>query len=387
MFDVLIVGAGPAGSIAAIVLARAGARVCLIDRAVFPRPKLCGDTLNPAAVAILARLGLRHVVERDVTLLEGMRVTGDGVSISAAYPGSLHGVAVARERLDAALVAAAAEEGADVREQLTARTPRLREEPGRTVVHGAICTAGAGTRVELAARVTIAADGRRSTLAFALGLARHPASPRRWAIGGHAVGVEGLSSYGEMHIRRGHYIGVAPLDGGIANVCLVRRFESPSHDALRNPGDTLLTAAQGDPLLRERFAGATLISKPMVLGPLAVDPVDGAVVPSGLLLAGDAAGFIDPMTGDGLRFALRGGELAAHAALRALEHGWRGVHAWHDRERTREFGPKWRFNRMLRGLVGSSLGVRGAAIGGRVAPGMVRALIRCASDCGAARTA
>lgn len=387
MYDVLIVGAGPAGSIAAIVLARAGARVCLIDRAAFPRPKLCGDTLNPAAVAILNRLGLRHVVERHVTLLEGMRVTGDGVSISAAYPGSLRGVAVARERFDAALAAAAAQAGADVRERLTARTPRLGEASGALVVQGASCTAAAGTRVDLAARVTIAADGRRSTLAFALGLVRHPATPRRWAIGGHAVGVEGLSAYGEMHIRRGHYIGVAPLDGGIANVCLVRRFDSPSHDGLRNPAATLLAAARADALLRARFVAATLVSNPIVLGPLAVDADQAAVVPPGLLLAGDAAGFIDPMTGDGLRFALRGGELAAQAALQALEHGWSGVHAWHDRERTREFGPKWRFNRMLRGLVGSPLGVRGAAIGGRVAPSIVRALIRRASDCGIARTA
>jgi flavin-dependent dehydrogenase len=111
--------------------------------------------------------------------------------------------------------------------------------------------------------------------------------------------------------------------------------------------------------------------------------VDAApeVPPRGLLLAGDAAGFVDPMTGDGLRFALRGGELAAHAALRALEHGWDDVHASLEEARRREFGPKWRFNRMLRGLVGSRVGVRGATLGGRVAPSAVRALIRYASDC------
>jgi flavin-dependent dehydrogenase len=387
MFDVLVVGAGPAGSIAAIVLARAGARVCLIDRAAFPRPKLCGDTLNPGALAVLRRLGLHHAVAGDVQLLDGMRVTGDGVSIAARYPGSLQGVALTRERFDAALIAAAAAAGVDVRERLTARRPLVRKASGLTTVDGILATTVRQHQLEIPARVTIAADGRRSTLAFALGLVRHPSSPRRWAIGGHAMGVDALSSYGEMHIRRRHYIGVAPLAGGVANVCLVRPFPSGARDQLRSPASTLMSALQADPVLRERCARARLISTPIVLGPLAVDIVEQAIVPDGLLLAGDAAGFIDPMTGDGLRFALRGGELAAEAALRALEHGWTGVHRWHDRARTREFGPKWRFNRMLRGLVSSPLGVRGAALGGRVAPSVIRALIRHASDCDLALSA
>jgi flavin-dependent dehydrogenase len=387
MFDVLVVGAGPAGSIAAIVLARAGVRVCLIDRASFPRPKLCGDTLNPGALAVLRRLGLQHAAEGDVQALDGMRVTGEGVSIAARYPGALRGVAIVRERLDAALVAAAAGAGVEVREQVTARRPRICSGAGSRMVNGIAATDARRRDSDIRARVTIAADGRRSTLAFALGLVRHPASPRRWAIGGHASGVNGLSRFGEMHIRRGHYIGVAPLSGGIANVCLVRPFPSAAGHQLGNPASTLIAALRADPVLRDRFAHARLIADPIVLGPMAVDPVAGAVVPEGLLLAGDAAGFIDPMTGDGLRFAMRGGELAAAAALRALDRGWMGVHGWHERERTREFGPKWRFNRMLRGLVGSALAVRGAALGGWVAPSVIRAVIRRASDCDVALSA
>ena len=137
--------------------------------------------------------------------------------------------------------------------------------------------------------------------------------------------VHGLSSVGEMHIRRGHYIGVAPLPGGIANVCLVKPAGSDD-PALRNPRKALLDALAADTMLRDRFADARLVADPLVLGPLAVDAV-ATVPPRGLLLAGDAAGFVDPMTGDGLRFALRGGELAAQAAVRALEHGWDAVHA------------------------------------------------------------
>src|SRR3954468_5637226 len=101
MDDVLIVGAGPAGSVAAIVLARAGARVRLIDRAVFPRDKLCGDTLNPGTLAVLRRLGLADAVDGEGLLVEGMRVTGErGFDLMTRYPNGLCGRAISRRRLD-----------------------------------------------------------------------------------------------------------------------------------------------------------------------------------------------------------------------------------------------------------------------------------------------
>ena len=85
--DVLIAGAGPAGSIAALVLARAGARVTLVDRARFPRDKLCGDTINPGALAILGRLGLGGVTDGGLRI-EGMIVSGGGgVRVVGAYGG------------------------------------------------------------------------------------------------------------------------------------------------------------------------------------------------------------------------------------------------------------------------------------------------------------
>ena len=87
------------------------------------------------------------------------------------------------------------------------------------------------------------------------------------------------------------------------------------------------------------------------------------------------------MTGDGLRFATHGAELAAAAALQALEHGWSGVHERLSGERARAFGSKWRFNRALRALVASPLAVDAAAIGARIAPGVLRAVIARAGDC------
>lgn len=233
----------------------------------------------------------------------------------------------------------------------------------------------------MAARVTIAADGRHSTIAFGLGLARHPARPRRWAIGAYFENFgayENPENLGEMHVRRHHYVGVAPVPGGLTNVCLVR--PSFAGDAALGDPAALLTAALArDPMLRDRAASARLIGSPVVLGPLAVDVRDAAI--DGLLLAGDAAGFIDPMTGDGLRFAIHGGELAAAAALRALERGWPGVHARLTAERRRAFAGKWIFNRGLRALVASPYAVEAAAFGARFAPPVLRAVIARAGDC------
>jgi flavin-dependent dehydrogenase len=275
---------------------------------------------------------------------------------------------------------------------------------------GGVAVGGRGSA--LSAPVTIAADGRRSAIAFGLGLARHPARPRRWAIGayfenfapvdhtqgrrwakaGTEVTMSGrdggsgngqgrrweVTTIGEMHVRRGRYIGVAAVPGGLTNVCLVKP-SGPGDVELRDPAALLTGELARDPMLRDRAAGARLAAPPVVLGPLAVDvrnePIDG------LLLAGDAAGFIDPITGDGLRFAIGGGELAAAAAFRALERGWAGVHADLDRARRRAFGGKWRFNRSVRALVASPRAVDAAAVGARLAPALLRAVIARAGDC------
>jgi flavin-dependent dehydrogenase len=151
---------------------------------------------------------------------------------------------------------------------------------------------------------------------------------------------------------------------------------------LADPARMLARELEQDPVLRDRFAGARLVGPPVVLGPLAVDVCSHAI--DGLLLAGDAAGFIDPMTGDGLRFATRGGELVASAALQALEHGWSGVHSRLAAGRRREFGSKWRFNRVLRALVASPRAVDAATMAAHVAPAVLRAVIAAAGDCAVA---
>jgi flavin-dependent dehydrogenase len=183
-----------------------------------------------------------------------------------------------------------------------------------------------------------------------------------------------------MHIRRGHYIGVAPIDPSTTNVCLVQPVGRAGE--IRAPAALLQTVLSGDRLLRDRFSSARLIGPPTVLGPLAVDASPGSI--DGLLCAGDAAGFIDPMTGDGLRFAIRGGQLAAAAALEALEHGWVGVHARLAAARRREFGGKVALNRTLRTLVDLPAAVRLSAAVAAMVPDVVSWLVSRAGDCNVA---
>ena len=116
----------------------------------------------------------------------------------------------------------------------------------------------------------------------------------------------------------------------------------------------------------------------MSLGPLAVD-ARAAGMP-GLLLAGDAAGFIDPMTGDGLRFAMRGAELAARVALESLENGAGAAYVRLADARRAEFDHKQRFDRALRAIVARPAAVSAGALAARLAPVLLKRIIAIAGD-------
>jgi flavin-dependent dehydrogenase len=377
MVEVLIAGAGPAGAMAALILARAGVRVLIVDRARFPRDKICGDTLNPGALRILERHQLRGRVDPRGFPIHGMLLTGpSGVQVRGIYGSGIIGRSLVRREFDQLVIEAAIAAGAQFQDGVRVQGPIVEQASGSKApsVHGALLVARDGRTLRIPAQMTIAADGRRSTLAFALGLARQPARPRRWAIGGYFQDVEGLDIVGEMHVRRGHYLGIAPLPNGLTNACYV----SASREGMAQPAAQLLRALWRDPLLRERFLRARMTGPVTVLGPMAVDVPRAGV--RGLLLAGDAAGFIDPITGDGVRLALRGGELAAETALASLEHPERPWHETLTRRRARAFRAKHRFNRLVRTIVASEHAVRAGAISATLAPGLMRRIISYAGD-------
>src|SRR6185503_15670153 len=274
------------------------------------------------------------------------------------------------------LIERAVAAGATVEDGVTVRDALVESTPAGNIVRGArVTTGGSPASVRIAARMTLAADGRASTMARALGLASYALSPRRWAYGTYASDVRGTSDLGEMHIRGKRYIGVAPVSSELCNVCVVSGDRLAGH----KPIEIVRREIDADPELRERMAGARFEAPVSVLGPLAIASHGCGV--DGLLLAGDAAGFVDPMTGDGLHLAMRGGLMAADEALRVLESGdARGAVRRLGAARAEAFGHKLRFNRILRDLVERPAAVTAAAWTARVAPSAVRWAVRYAGD-------
>ncbi|HVG84956.1 MAG TPA: NAD(P)/FAD-dependent oxidoreductase [Vicinamibacterales bacterium] len=375
--DVVVAGAGPAGALAACLLARAGARVTLVDRSRFPRPKLCGDTLNPGAVALLRQHVDLSPLEARATPIAGMLLSGPGpVFVRGAYDADAPGLGVTREVLDAWLVEAAVRAGATLVEGATVTGPEIGADG---TVAGVRVRGRDGSTARYPATFTLGADGRRSRLGEACGLSRCAPRPRRWAIGAYFEGVAGLSALGEMHVRDGHYLGVAPTADGRANACLVQP-RTRGTAAWPAPDALLAARLRADPVLGPRFRRAVATARASVLGPLAIDTrVPGC---AGLFLLGDAAGFIDPMTGDGIRLALASAELAVATVSDVLNGRIAApvAHLRYARALRARIGRKRAFNRAIRGLVSSP---RNVALAARVAifwPGAFGAAIRYAGD-------
>lgn len=383
MWDVIVAGGGPAGAVAATILARSGLRVLIVDRARFPRDKLCGDSFNPGALSVLRRLKLAGWIESHGVPVEGMLLTGPlGLRCEGRYPRSMRGRTAMRRDVDYWLLGEAVRAGAEFEDGVSAcRTivdHNSKLSPSGRVT-GVVLRLKPGAEISVRARVVIAADGRRSPLASGLGLIAPSVEPRRWAIGAYFADVADRLPLGEMHIRTREYLGVAPLPSGLTNVCLVSPVENLK--GMNDPERILRAAIDRDECLRDRFAHARIVAPPVVLGPLGMI-ARGAGSP-GLLLAGDAAGFIDPVTGDGLRFAFRGAELAAETALEMLASGNPCGHLALAARRQRAFGWKWRFNRALRHIIDSPFATRTVERMASAAPALVQSLVAVAGDCAA----
>jgi geranylgeranyl reductase family protein len=339
--EVIVAGGGPAGSATAAVLARAGHDVLLLDRARFPRDKACAEYLSPATADVLARLGaLKRVEAQGPVRPLGMRLIGRGGAWALVrYPDgatSRRAMCLSRRVLDATLLEHARAAGVRVREgwQVHGVAPA-----GRGVaVEARPVDAPAGSRLRLRARAVVGADGARSAVARSLGLHRPVAWPRRAGLVAHVRGVDGIREYGEMYAGRGAYCGLAPLPGGLVNVGLVvdpavLRRGGPREGALRAGLRRLPGAAT-------RLAGAETVGPVRGAAPLATRVARPYA--AGCLLVGDAAGFLDPFTGEGVYRALRGAELAAEVLDEALRRGDLSAPALvpYARARRAEFGTK-----------------------------------------------
>lgn len=316
MYEVIVVGAGPAGSAAAATLANAGRDVLLIDRAEFPRDKPCGDGISSIAVAELERQGMWHAVDdagfQSIKGIEYIAPSGHAVTVRFGPRAQQHNLIAPRTHFDQILKDHAVEAGARFR-TMTAVAPLV--EGGR--VNG-VTARDHRNLTELRSAVVIAADGASSVLASKMRGGKYPSESRCVAIRGYVTVREPeecvIRGYFSRDLLPG-YAWAFPVDSHLINVGVgttvdrYKRHGRPLSALLREFLDS-------QPFVSRFGSGLELTNTEGWSLNMACD--NSPRVYPGLILVGDAGAFINPATGAGIGHALLTGRLAGehvHAAL------------------------------------------------------------------------
>jgi len=349
--DVLIAGAGPAGSALAAALARAGASVLLVEAAAHPRPKACAEYASPRIVEELARLGLPASWTDTAVPLRGMDLHAGGRWAPIRYEdarGTREAWGVDRRRFDAALADHATRAGAELRERT--RVVGLVTD-GPRVLGATLHDQATGRDEVVSAGWTVGADGTRSSVSRLVSVDRPVRFPRRLGLVAHYAGVPDLTDHGEMHVGRGYYVGLAPTPGGELNVGMAL----PMEDHGRSTRSRFDAAIAGIHAVADRLADSTRLTP--IRGAAPIGHRVATPAGPGWLLVGDAAGFVDPFTGEGIHRALRSARAAADAILAGGD-----VAAAYRSERRRSFAAKSALSWLLQGCLAAPP-VLGHAVG------------------------
>lgn len=349
--DFVIVGAGPAGAALALLLARAGRSVALVDAAHFPRQKVCGEYLSPIGRRMLIDLGLGRLFDTapSPTCLELTVPGGRRFQWHPSHPELRDAAAVSRWKLDAALVDAASAAGAEM--FLGRRVRGVQQAGGRASGVLAVAVDDADDVLDISADVVIGADGRRSQVVRETG-----------STVGHLAGLVGFKHHATvddmrsfegrltLHALPGGYVGACPIDGNTMNLCGVipqSRLQAshgniaaalrcwvPHTAPLRPLLDDSTTNGDGGNSNGENGRWSTM---PDVHRQRSRPSVDG------VLYIGDAMGTIEPLTGQGMTMAFASAHLAAQHLLRDPSRGM-------NRDAQRAYESAWdkQFGRAIR---------------------------------------
>ncbi len=350
-YDIIIVGAGVAGTSSAIALAQEGHRILLLDRAVFPRHKPCGEGIMPQGAAVLESLGvLPEILAQGGLKVQGLRVRSyDGMWAGADLPRGKdeisHGVVMRRYLLDHLLIERAKSfSNVTVREGFRV-VEALQEGP---VIQGVAGHPMNKTyRPEsFRAPLTIGADGSRSVFHNRCGIKKTYLSRRRFGVSGHLAGVEGTGSYIEVILQKDSEIYVAPCDGDLTLVALLleEKLIKFFKGNLAQGYVTFLKSVEG---FGERLGDSQLVPPVLSVGPLGLKVAP--IYRPGLLLIGDSAGFLDPITGEGMTLALKSMKAALPVIKDAFARGNFGedVLARYAGERARAIGDVLKLTQLI----------------------------------------
>jgi geranylgeranyl reductase family protein len=365
--DVLVVGAGPGGAGAAYHLARHGIDVLSVDRARFPREKVCGDGLTPRGVAAIQRMGV-DATEPGFVRIEGLKVRGPTVTLELPWPRleSLPDFGVVRTRhdLDHLLVQRAVKAGATVWEGAEAMGPLV--EDGWVV--GARVQREGGEPETVRARYVLASDGASSRFAQKAGVRRDPSRPlgvaaRRYYRSPRPQGTwfESWFDLWENGVILPGYGWIFPVGDGLLNVGAgllntTSFFKDISPRRMLDVFERSLPEEWG---IREDGAAGDLLSGPLPMGmnrrPLAMP---------GLLVIGDAGGLVNPFTGEGIAYAIESAEVAAELVHDALASGRPGLAHVYPVELKRRYGRYFTVGRAFARAIGNRHFMRASVLYG-----------------------
>jgi geranylgeranyl reductase family protein len=321
--DVIVVGAGPSGATTAYYLAQAGVNVLLLEKARFPREKVCGDGLTPRAVKALVAMGVDTSAEAGWLRNKGLRVIGAGMRLELDWPDldAFPGYGLVRQRadFDEILARRAQAAGAKLLEEVSVTGPVLDDRTGQII---GVTAREDGTSRAYRARVVVAADGNSSRLAVSMGLHKRDDRPLGVAVRTYYTSPRHADDYLESWLDLWDGDKLLPGYGWIFGM----------GDGTSNVGLGLLNTSKAfgntdyRDLLKRWLAGM-----PQEWGYVEenrTEPVRGAALPMGfnrtpayyrgLMLAGDAAGMVNPFNGEGIAYAMECGEILARVIAQAL---------------------------------------------------------------------
>ncbi len=311
-YDAIIVGGGPGGATTALYAERLGLNVLLLDKKQFPRDKICGDAISGKSILFLRELGLIEQLERspqafvDSILFSSPNNTHVKIKLVASAQNVSQGFVCRREVYDNILFQAAKEK-VETREGFSVKDVLI--ENGQ--VYGVTGEDSDGKTHEITAKVVVGADGYNSILLRKLGMYDNDPEHMLVATRAYYTGVKGMTNAIELHyvesVNPG-YFWIFPLENGMANVGIGMVIGE-----LKRRNVKLRQAhldAVNSPEFRERFANAELIGD-IVGWNLPAGSKRRKVHSDGVIFIGDAAGLIDPFTGEGIGNAMASAKIAA----------------------------------------------------------------------------